>query len=64
MNDHAADHDRDALSPWSYQAAPRHESMAEHPLAPMRGVLTGLVLSVPCWALLGALGRPVWGLLR
>lgn len=33
-------------------------------VAPTRGVIVGLALSLPCWALLGALGRLLWGLVR
>lgn len=51
-------HEPSALDPFAGPPAPRparHESMAGHPAGAMRGVLTGLALAAPLWALVGGL---------
>lgn len=59
MNGWTADTDHDALSPWSYPASPRHESMEGHPAGGLRGAMYALALASPFWALVGGI---VWWL--
>jgi len=57
MNIWSDDPYRDALDPFA-------NDPTDDPLAPTRGALVGLALSVPLWALLGALGKMLWEVLH